>query len=90
MKPKKETHVPDEMHIVRNEQTSLAGYQCSSLFTDREKELIALILEAHPRKIIAALLGIKVTTVSTHLRHIHTKTETHSIPELIRYVNNMK
>ena len=49
----------------------------------REKEVISLITKAFCRKNIALKLNISLHTVDAHLRHIHLKTGTHSIPELI-------
>ncbi len=49
----------------------------------REREVIALVAQAKSRKIIASDLNISIHTVDTHLRHIHLKTNTHSLSELI-------
>jgi DNA-binding CsgD family transcriptional regulator len=49
----------------------------------REKEIISLIIKADCRKTIAQKLNISLHTVDAHIRHIHIKTGTHSIPELI-------
>ena len=49
----------------------------------REKEVIKLVAEAKSRKIIACELNISIHTVDTHLRHIHLKTNTHSLSELL-------
>ena len=49
----------------------------------REREVIALVVQAKSRKIIASDLNISIHTVDTHLRHIHLKTNTHSLSELL-------
>lgn len=49
----------------------------------REKEVIQLVTQAKCRKDIAGELNISIHTVDTHLRHIHQKTRTHSLSELI-------
>jgi DNA-binding CsgD family transcriptional regulator len=49
----------------------------------REREVIALVAQAKSRKIIASYLNISIHTVDTHLRHIHLKTKTHSLSELL-------
>lgn len=51
--------------------------------TKREREIIFLITKALCRKNIAKNLNISLHTVDTHIRHIHLKTNTHSIAELI-------
>lgn len=59
-------------------------------FSKREKEIILLLSKAICRKTIARELNISLHTVDTHLRHIHLKTYTHSIPELIVWTLNYK
>ncbi len=59
-------------------------------FSNREKEIILLLSKAICRKIVAKELNISVYTVDAHLRHIHLKTNTHSIPELIVWTLNNK
>ena len=49
----------------------------------REKEVIKLVAQAKCRKVIASELNISIHTVDTHLRHIHLKTNTHSLSELL-------
>lgn len=59
--------------------------------SNREKEIIILLSKATCRKAIAEILRISLHTVDTHLRHLHLKTNTHSIPELIMWaLNNNK
>ena len=52
----------------------------------REKEITILISQGSCRKVIASKLKISLHTVDTHLRHLHIKTNTHSLPELIVWV----
>jgi FixJ family two-component response regulator len=54
----------------------------------REREIISLVVKAYCRKNIAFALNISLHTVDAHLRHIHLKTKTHSIPELIIWALN--
>jgi len=49
----------------------------------REEHILKLVAQAKCRKTIAEELKMSIHTVDTHLRHIHLKTQTHSLPELI-------
>lgn len=53
------------------------------ILTKREKQIVSLIIAAKCRKNIARDLNISIHTVDTHLRHIHLKTNTHSIAEIM-------
>jgi DNA-binding CsgD family transcriptional regulator len=57
-----------------------------TFFTQKEKEIVNLLLQAHPLKVIADINKCSIHTVHTHLRNIHLKTETHSIPELMVWI----
>lgn len=54
-----------------------------NLFTERELEVLALLKKAKQRKHVADDLGISIHTVNAHIRSLHLKTRTHSLPELI-------
>jgi len=54
----------------------------------REKAIILMVAEAKSRKTIASELKISIHTVDTHIRHIHLKTNTHSLPELVIWAMN--
>ncbi len=60
----------------------------SSKLSVREKEVVQMVTQAKCRKVIASELKISVHTVDTHLRHIHLKTKTHSLTELIVWALN--
>jgi DNA-binding NarL/FixJ family response regulator len=49
----------------------------------REWDITRKITEGKCRKIVADELKISIHTIDAHLRHIHIKTNTHSIAELI-------
>jgi DNA-binding CsgD family transcriptional regulator len=49
----------------------------------REQSIIRLVARAKSRKTIADELNLSIHTVDTHLRHIHLKTNTHSLSELV-------
>jgi DNA-binding CsgD family transcriptional regulator len=54
--------------------------------TIREKEICQLIAYANIRKDIACILGIKQSTVDTHFKNIHLKTNTANAAELLLWV----
>ena len=57
----------------------------------REKEIIQMAAEGKRRKAMANTLNISIHTVDTHLRHVHLKTGTHSLSELIVWsLNNLE
>jgi DNA-binding CsgD family transcriptional regulator len=60
----------------------------NSRFSVREKEIIRLVVQAKCRKRIAGELNISIHTIDAHLRNIHIKTGTHSLPELIIWAIN--
>jgi DNA-binding NarL/FixJ family response regulator len=53
--------------------------------TARETEIIRLLAEGKPNKLIAAELGITIRTVETHRAKIMLKLGLHSLTELIHY-----
>jgi two-component system, NarL family, response regulator NreC len=55
------------------------------LLTDREREILQLVVEGRTNKEVASMLNISLTTVETHRTHILQKLNLHSIPELILY-----
>ncbi len=54
----------------------------------REQAIVRLVAQAKCRKTIATELKMSIHTVDTHLRHIHLKTNTHSLPELLVWALN--
>jgi DNA-binding CsgD family transcriptional regulator len=54
----------------------------------RETAILKLVTQAKCRKTIASELNMSIHTVDTHLRHIHLKTNTHSLPELLVWAMN--
>jgi DNA-binding CsgD family transcriptional regulator len=51
--------------------------------TAKEQEVLKFLKKGKHRKLIAGELNISINTLNTHLRNLHLKTNTHSIPELI-------
>jgi DNA-binding CsgD family transcriptional regulator len=58
------------------------------MLSDREKAIIQLVAQAKGRKAIASELKLSIHTVDTHLRHIHLKTNTHTVSELLLWAIN--
>jgi DNA-binding CsgD family transcriptional regulator len=54
----------------------------SSLLTDREKQVINLVLHGHSTKTVAESLGISMETVKLHRKHAYAKLEVSSQAEL--------
>ena len=54
----------------------------------REKAIILMIGQAKSRKTTASEMKLSIHTVDTHLRHIHLKTDTHTLPELVIWSMN--
>ncbi len=55
-----------------------------SKLTPRETEVLGLVVEGLPNKIIAHNLGLSVRTVETHRAHLMTKLGTKSVPDLVK------
>jgi FixJ family two-component response regulator len=52
--------------------------------TKREREVMGLLVEGKPNKIVAADLGLSVRTVETHRAHLLSKLEVKSLSDLVR------
>lgn len=52
--------------------------------TKREKEVMSLLVQGKPNKIIAADLGLSVRTVETHRAHLMSKLDIKSLSDLVR------
>jgi DNA-binding NarL/FixJ family response regulator len=55
-------------------------------YTDRELQIIKLILLCTNRKLIVDKLGMKTDTLKTHIKNILLKTNRHSIADLIVFL----
>ncbi len=73
--------------IVINELVGLlaGGNDQGNLLSSREKEILQLIAEGIPTKIIAEKLFLSSKTIETHRKNIMDKLEIHTIPELTKY-----
>jgi DNA-binding NarL/FixJ family response regulator len=61
------------------------NFEMSQNLSEREKEVIQLLLEGNPNKKIADMMNISVTTVQTHRRNIYKKLNLQGIGELMSF-----
>src|SRR5271166_4280252 len=57
-----------------------------STLTPREAEILALLVEGHPNKVVAAKLGMSIRTTEHHRAHIMEKMGAASISQLVKLV----
>lgn len=57
----------------------------STSLTFSESRIAVLLLEGSTPKEIADSVGISIHTVRTHIRHLHEKSNTHSMPALTHW-----
>lgn len=60
-----------------------------SNLTEREKEILQLLIQGNSYKEIAALIFISVETLNTHVKNIYRKLDVHSRSELSAKYNNV-
>jgi len=65
------------------------SYGNNGKLSSREVAILRLVVQAKCRKHIADELKLSIHTVDTHLRHIHLKTNTHSLSELVLWALNV-
>src|SRR4249919_2055748 len=58
--------------------------------SEREKEILALLVKGKSYKVVAAECFISIDTVSTHVRHIYEKLHVHSKSEAVAKAINQK
>ncbi len=58
--------------------------------TQREKEVVMMVVRGLPNKQVAAKLNVSENTVKVHRRHIMVKMEAKSLPELVRITEAMR
>ena len=66
------------------EQAHLAVADRFAQLTQREREVMALVVEGHANKIIGARLGISIRTVEIHRARVMQKMGAGSLSELVR------
>jgi len=82
----------EEVHCPLRGECKLENICCKAKFTTkltfRETEILKLFVKHYSVDEIAEKLFISPYTVSNHLKNIHSKTNTHSIAELVSYWND--
>jgi FixJ family two-component response regulator len=58
--------------------------------TQREKEVATLVVRGLPNKQVAARLNVSEITVKVHRRHVMSKMEAKSLPELVRITETLR
>jgi DNA-binding NarL/FixJ family response regulator len=77
------------LQIVRSQSVSEVKNEFIDL-SEREKEILSLLVESKSYKIIAAECFISIDTVNTHIRHIYEKLHVHSKSEAILKAINQR
>ena len=68
----------------QNDSHQLLMQRCRALgFTDRECEVVQLIVKGHTNESVSAQLGISVRTVENHLRAMYMKASINSRTQLL-------
>jgi FixJ family two-component response regulator len=68
----------------RAQREHAAAAEALERLTARERQVVELVVEGRPSKVIAATLGISEKTVDVHRSNIMRKTHTRSAAELVR------
>jgi DNA-binding NarL/FixJ family response regulator len=77
------------LQIVRS-QTASEGKNEFIDLSEREKEILSLLVESKSYKVIAAECFISIDTVNSHIRHIYEKLHVHSKSEAILKAINQR
>ena len=79
-------HVCVRQHVRTRERLAAdrATHERYARLTDREREVLALVIEGLTAKQIARVLGLSPRTVETHRANLGAKLETDSLAQLIR------
>lgn len=59
-----------------------------SVLTEREKEVLALVVQGHSNKEVARILNVNHRTIETHRKNIYTKLGTSSPLDLVEYAKH--
>jgi len=63
------------------------GGQDPPRFTPRERELLEMLVEGVGISAATENLGISLHTTRTHVKHLHAKTGTHRLDELVAWAH---
>lgn len=76
--------------VARPVKSTVSKVTDSDALTDREKEILSLIVQGYTNREMGASLNISVRTVETHRSNIMEKLDLHSRVDLVRYAKENK
>jgi len=71
--------------LLRDVVTQPGSRSSPDFLTDREREILKLVVESHSSKDVAAKLGISMKTVDNHRSNLMRKLNLHDVASLTRY-----
>lgn len=76
--------LPDVEQALSRDVTQSDNLRKLAKLTKREKEVMDLLVQGKPNKIVASDLGLSVRTIETHRAHVLSKLEIKSLSDLVR------
>lgn len=83
--PHRQSHGRPGLELVQGSSGNSGLRDGLAGLTARERQVLDLVVEGHPSKEIAKILGIGQRTVETHRANVMKKIGARSIPELVRF-----
>ncbi len=76
--------IQQDLRLRRAQQQGAVSRERIERLTDREKDVLRLVIDGHPNKVIAQHIGLSTRTVESHRARILDKLEVESLAALIR------